>query len=101
MNPPIEQPLVELIVHEGKRAARVRCRKCQTPVVIAIGELTRPQVIEAFNRLDTQPMECPGFHVELSGWRQLWEFEAVLAALFPPPPPAPTLPLWRQRLHQR
>jgi hypothetical protein len=30
------------------------------------------------------PAECPGFHVELSGWRHYWRLPEALEAMYGP-----------------
>ncbi len=33
-------------------------------------------------KIDRTPMECPGFHVELSGWRGLWQLDKCIEAVY-------------------
>ena len=61
----------------------VHCRKCGETVRLNFGNLTYLQALEAVDRLDRQPRECPGWHTELAGWRKLWQLDWALAVLFP------------------
>jgi hypothetical protein len=56
-----------------------RCRKCGTEQRIRLGAIPVESAREAVALLNTQPGECPlGFHVELSGWRQMWSLDLML-----------------------
>jgi hypothetical protein len=66
------------------RTVRVRCRKCGDPIRLEFGDLTRDEAKEAMDKLNHTPMECPGFHVELSGWRYLWSLNEALEAVYGP-----------------
>ncbi|HXJ58770.1 MAG TPA: hypothetical protein VNU68_19095 [Verrucomicrobiae bacterium] len=74
--------------------ATTKCRKCGETIRIDFGNLTRDQAEKKLDELAHTPMECPGFHVELGGWRILWNFEELLAQAYPPTPPTepPTNP---------
>ncbi|MGA2068321.1 MAG: hypothetical protein ABSG86_25335 [Thermoguttaceae bacterium] len=63
---------------------RVVCRKCHEVVPIEFGNLTRDEAVAALDKLDHTPMECPGFHVELSGWRHYWRLPEALEAMYGP-----------------
>lgn len=82
----------EITEHEGKRAVRVHCLKCGTPIVIVVGDRNRAEVEEMLRKLIDQPRECPGWHVELGGWDAYWRFSDVLALLFPEAEAAPAPP---------
>jgi len=67
---------------------RCRCEKCGHHILLRFHradgtKMTREEARGSCAALDTTPMECPGYHVELSGWSQLWHFEEALAALYP------------------
>lgn len=58
------------------------CAKCGTRQKIRIGNCTLAHATAAVEKLDNSPMECPGgYHTELSGWRNRWHLDAMLAAL--------------------
>lgn len=63
--------------------AAVRCRKCGETIKLDFGNLGYNEALEAVDRMDCQPGECPGFHVELAGWRKLWQMDLALAIVFP------------------
>ena len=56
------------IVAPGR--VRIRCRKCDAPVILDFGDMTREQALETIARIDKVPQECPGYHFELSGWKE-------------------------------
>jgi hypothetical protein len=76
----VEQQGVELL--EGGRAVRITCRQCQERIRIEFGDLTRAQAVAMIDKIDRQPRECPGYHVELSGWRRLWRLDEAIAAVY-------------------
>lgn len=71
---------VELL--EGGRGVRVTCRKCGEKIRLEFGELTREEATAAMARLADIPRECPGFHVELGGWRYWWRLDEALEAVY-------------------
>ena len=74
-----QTPPVEVL--DGQRV-RVTCRKCGTPVTLDFGHMTREQALDVAAKIDIGPRECPGYHVELSGWRRLWRMDEAIEALF-------------------
>jgi hypothetical protein len=64
----------------GEEVIVSRCRKCGNEIKLAVDGLTRAQVEERIKLLDCQVGECPGgFHVELGGWRRLWDLDQAVA----------------------
>jgi hypothetical protein len=60
------------------------CSICRGKVTIDFGGLTRDEAVAAIQKLDRNPMECPGnYHVELCGWRKWWNLDALLDQAFP------------------
>ncbi len=66
---------------------RVKCRKCHELIRLEFGNLSRSEAEDALRKIDV-PRECPGFHVELSGWRYLWHFDEALDLAYPVEPEA-------------
>lgn len=70
------------------------CRKCGTSIKINLGTLTLDEAHKAVTMIDRTPRECPGFHVELTGWTRLWSLDLMLceyeAALAPKAEPVGT-----------
>jgi hypothetical protein len=60
----------------------VKCRKCGETIPIEFGEMTRDQAEHAISLMDSTPRECPGYHVELSGWRHFWRLDEALEAMY-------------------
>ena len=68
----------------GPRQVRVHCRKCGEALVLDFGECQcRQQAQELVGKLDKIPRECPGYHVELSGWKWFWQLDEAVDTLFP------------------
>lgn len=70
----------------GEPVITTKCSKCGNTIKLAVKGLTREQVETAIAKLDHSPGECPGgYHVELSGWRRLWNLDEAVEAYFNPP----------------
>ena len=78
-----KSPDVELI-EPGK--VRVKCRKCGELITLVFGSMSRETAEEVLAGLDRVPRECPGYHVELCGWRYYWRFDEALDAAYGPVP---------------
>ena len=57
---------------------RTQCTKCGVTIRLDFGELTRDQAMARIQEMDTTPRECPGQHVELGGWRALWNLDDAI-----------------------
>ena len=75
-----ETPAVEVL---DNQRVRVKCRKCGVAITLDFGDMTREQALEVAAKIDRMPQECPGYHVELGGWRRLWRMDEAIDALFP------------------
>ena len=64
-------------------AIAVQCRKCHERVTLEFGAMSQEEAEAAMYRLDKMPMECPGYHVELSGWFKLWRMREALIMQYP------------------
>lgn len=51
---------------------RTQCKKCGVILKLDFGELTKEEALAVAEKMDMTPRECPGMHVELEGWNQLW-----------------------------
>lgn len=55
--------------------------KCGDTKRVKVGNVTMEQARKVVADIDGVPMECPnGFHVELGGWRKLWNLDDMIAA---------------------
>lgn len=60
-----------------------KCLKCGNEIKLAIGSMTREQVERAVDAMDGNSGECPGgYHVELSGWRRMWDLDRAISEHF-------------------
>lgn len=57
---------------------KTTCNKCGTEFHLDLGEMSREMAEIAFRRLDGTSRQCPGHHVELGGWYQLWNLGDAL-----------------------
>lgn len=62
----------------------VTCTICNTTIPIDFGGLDKEQALEAIAKIDNGPRECPGYHVELSGFRKWWQLDEAVEFYFQP-----------------
>ena len=59
------------------------CIKCGNEIRLAVNGLTREKVEEAVSFFDHNIGECPGgYHVEMGGWRRMWDLDRAIAEHF-------------------
>ncbi len=61
---------------------KTTCKKCGTEFHLELGEMSREMAEKAFRKLDDLPRQCPGNHVEIGGWYDLWNLEDALHRAF-------------------
>jgi hypothetical protein len=57
---------------------RTKCKKCGVAIRLDLGELTKDEALAAVAKMDGVPRECPGQHVELGGWRELYDLDDAI-----------------------
>ena len=57
---------------------KTQCKKCGAVIRLDFGTMTKEQAVAAVDKMDQTPRECPGQHVELSGWRALYDLENAI-----------------------
>ena len=57
---------------------KTTCNKCGAKFHLDLGDMSREMAEKAFRKLDNTSRQCPGFHIELGGWYQLWNLEDAL-----------------------
>ena len=57
---------------------QTKCSKCGAVIRLNFGALSKAEALEAAERLDSQPGECPGHHVELGGLARLWQVREAI-----------------------
>ena len=57
---------------------KTTCNKCGAEFHLDLGDMSKEMAEKAFRKLDNTSRQCPGFHVELNGWYQLWNLEDAL-----------------------
>ena len=55
-----------------------QCKKCGVTIKLDFGSLTKDEALAVAEKMDRTPRECPGMHVELSGFRQLWSLDDAI-----------------------
>ena len=57
---------------------RTQCKKCGATIKLDFDNMTKEQALAAAEQLDRMPRECPGQHVELGGWRNLYGIDDAI-----------------------
>jgi hypothetical protein len=57
------------------RKIETTCIECNTTITIDFTGLDYSQAKKAIQQIDKEARECPGFHVEIGGWKRLWQLE--------------------------
>ena len=68
----------------NETTVRVCCAECGEKITLEFGDLPRAEAQALIDKLDRTPRECPGFHVELSGWKRMWHLDEALAMIYGP-----------------
>jgi hypothetical protein len=64
-----------------ERHVKSKCTKCGTTITLDFGDYNFSQALSAIDMMDKMSRECPGFHVEIGGWKRMWNLDtAVLEA---------------------
>jgi len=63
---------------------KTKCSKCGVTINLDFGTLTREEAAEVAKRMDETPRECPGGHVELCGFRRLWNMDDAIHRAYDP-----------------
>lgn len=59
-----------------------QCKKCGVAVKLDFGNITKEDATAAAGQLDRTPRECPGRHVELGGFRAMWQLDDAIHRAF-------------------
>lgn len=57
---------------------RTQCKKCGATIRLDFGDLTKDKALAAADKMDMMPRECPGMHVELGGWKTLYDLDNAI-----------------------
>lgn len=57
---------------------RTQCKKCGVTLKLDFGNLTKEEALAVAEKMDMTPRECPGMHMELGGFRQLWSLDDAI-----------------------
>lgn len=57
---------------------RTHCKKCGATIKLDFGDLTKEEALAAAEKMDMTPRECPGMHVELGGWKTLYDLDEAI-----------------------
>jgi hypothetical protein len=54
------------------RMVKTSCLKCGEEITLDLESASYQEAFSWIEKLDRTSMECPGFHVEVGGWRRYW-----------------------------
>jgi len=57
---------------------KTTCKKCGVTINLDFGNLSREEAEHVADQMDRTPRECPGGHVELCGFRDLWSIDDAI-----------------------
>ncbi len=57
---------------------RTQCKKCGVTIKLDFGNLTKEEALAVAEKMDCAPRECPGMHVELGGWKTLYDLDNAI-----------------------
>lgn len=57
---------------------RTQCKKCGVILKLDFGNMTKEEALAMAEKMDTTPRECPGMHVELGGWKNLYDLDDAI-----------------------
>jgi len=57
---------------------RTQCKKCGVTIKLDFHNMTKEEALTVAEKLDCTPRECPGQHVELSGFREMWQIDEAI-----------------------
>lgn len=60
------------------RLIKTVCSECSTELTLDFGDATFKEALEMIEKMDHVSRECPGFHVEIGGWRKLWNLDEAV-----------------------
>lgn len=58
------------------------CLKCGTKITLDFGDMTRDEAIKMAKVIDEQSRDCPGYHVEIGGWRERWQLDNAISRAY-------------------
>jgi hypothetical protein len=61
-----------------ERKVQTTCLECGKTITLDFGDLDYAEAKQWIEKMDSTPRECPGFHVEIGGWKRLWQLEDSL-----------------------
>jgi len=61
---------------------KTQCKKCSVTIKLDFGNMTKDEALAVAEQLDHTPRECPGQHVELGGFRELWSLDQAIHSLY-------------------
>jgi hypothetical protein len=65
-------------VNEVSRLVKTTCTICGEEITLDFGNATYDEAYKLIDKMDRQARECPGFHVELNGWKTYWQLDKAV-----------------------
>ncbi len=57
---------------------QTQCRKCGAIIRLDFGDMTKDEALAVAEEMDKTSRQCPGQHIELSGFRTLWSMDDAI-----------------------
>ncbi|HPO13814.1 MAG TPA: hypothetical protein PLI09_10245 [Candidatus Hydrogenedentes bacterium] len=61
---------------------RTQCKNCGPIIKLDFGNMSKEEALAVAEKMDNTPRECPGMHVELSGFRSMWSLDDAIHWLY-------------------
>jgi hypothetical protein len=66
------------------RKVKTSCLKCGQVLTLDLESASYQEALSWIEKVDRTPMECPGFHVEVGGWRKHWQLDRAIKEAYRP-----------------
>jgi hypothetical protein len=58
-----------------ERKVETTCLECGYKITLDFGDVDFESALKFIDKLDQSSRECPGWHVEIGGWKKRWQLE--------------------------
>jgi|SRR5579875_1188594 len=65
-----------------EKKVKTTCLECGTELTLDFSGLSYEEALKAIDTMDHQSRECPGFHVEMGGWKRMWQLEDAVNRIY-------------------
>ncbi|CDQ41869.1 hypothetical protein [Virgibacillus salexigens] len=64
------------------RTVQTTCNNCGTEITLDFGNATYEEALVLIDKMDKSNRECPGWHVEIGGWKKRWNLDAAVKSAY-------------------